>query len=70
MNHPESTGVGYYALNRVDGIRMSTALTYLQMSRHRLNLTIRADVLASGVCYFDGKEATGVEAESGGESFV
>ena len=69
MNHPESTGVGYYALNRVDGIRMSTALTYLQMSRHRLNLTIRADVLARRIL-FDGKEATGVEVESGGQTFV
>ena len=69
MNHPESTGVGYYALNRVDGIRMSTALTYLQMARHRLNLTIRADVLARRVL-FDGVRSVGVEVESGGEVFA
>ena len=68
MNHPESTGVGHFALNRVDGIRMSTALTYLQMARHRLNLTIRADVLARRII-FDGMRAVGVEAESGGEVF-
>ena len=68
MNHPESTGVGYYALNRIDGIRMSTALTYLQMARHRLNLTIRADVLVRRVL-FDGAKAVGIEAESGGEVF-
>ena len=68
MNHPESTGVGYYALNRIDGIRMSTALTYLQMARHRLNLTIRADVLVRRVL-FDGDTAVGIEAESGGETF-
>ena len=68
MNHPESTGVGYYALNRVDGIRMSTALTYLELARHRLNLTIRADVLVRRVLV-DGTKAVGLEAESGGEVF-
>ena len=68
MNHPESTGVGHFALNRVDGIRMSTALTYLQMARHRLNLTIRADVMVRRII-FDGVRAVGVEAESGGEVF-
>ena len=68
MNHPESTGVGYYALNRIDGIRMSTALTYLQIARHRLNLTVRADVLVRRVL-FEGEEAVGVEAESGGDVF-
>ena len=68
MNSPESTGVGYYPLNRVDGIRMSTALTYLRMARHRLNLTIKADALARRVL-FDGVRAVGVEAESGGDLF-
>ena len=68
MNHPESTGVGYYALNRIDGIRMSTALTYLDMARHRLNLTIKADVLVRRVLV-DGATAVGIEAESGGEIF-
>ena len=41
MNSPDSTGVGYYPLNRIDGIRMSTALTFLEEARHRLNLTIK-----------------------------
>ena len=68
MNHPESTGVGFYALNRMDGIRMSTALTYLRMARNRLNLTLRSDVLVHRVL-FDGSRAIGVEAESGGEIF-
>lgn len=68
MNHPESTGVGYYALNRIDGIRMSAALTYLRMARHRLNLTVRPNVLARRIL-FDGPRAVGVEAESGGEVF-
>ena len=32
MNHPDSTGVGFYPINRVDGVRMSTAVTYLEQS--------------------------------------
>ena len=68
MNHPESTGVGFYALNRIDGIRMSTALTYLDMARSRLNLTVRSDVMVHRV-RFDGRRAVGVVAESGGEAF-
>ncbi len=67
-NHPESTGVGYYALNRIDDIRMSTAVTYLQMARDRLNLTLRSDVLAHRVLIKHGK-AVGVEVESGGETY-
>lgn len=67
-NHPESTGVGPRPLNNVDGVRMSTARTYLDEARHRLNLTIRADVLARRVV-FDGGRAAGVEVESGGDVF-
>ena len=69
MNSPDSTGVGYYPLNRIDGIRMSTALTFLEEARHRLNLTIKGDVTVKRVI-FDGNKATGVEAESGGEVFT
>ncbi len=68
LNHPESTGVGYYAFNRIDDVRMSTALTYLDIARSRLNLTVRSEVLAHRVL-FDGRRAVGIEAESGGEVF-
>ena len=68
QNHPESTGVGPRPLNNVDGVRMSTALTYLSTVRHPLNLTIRGDVLVRRVL-FEGKRAVGLEAESGGELF-
>jgi choline dehydrogenase len=68
QNHPEATGVGPRPLNNVDGIRMSTAMTYLTMARHRLNLTIKSDVLAHRIL-FEGNRAIGVEAESGGEMF-
>ena len=69
MNHPESTGAGAVPMNNPNGIRMSTALTYINPNRHRLNLTVRGNVLARRIL-FDGKRATGVEVESGGETFV
>ena len=45
---------------------MSNALNYLDMARHRLNITIRGSVTARRIL-FEGKRAVGVEAESGGE---
>ncbi len=67
-NHPDSTGVGFLVLNRIDDIRMSTAVTYLQMARDRMNLTVRSGVLVHRVLIEDGK-AVGVEVESGGETY-
>ena len=69
MNHPESTGIGPITMNNPEGVRMSTALTYLNPQRHRLNLTIRPNVLAHRIL-FDGKRATGVEVASDGERFT
>ena len=68
QNHPESTGVSPRARNTLDGVRISTALAYLDPARHRLNLTIKANVMARRIL-FDGRRAVGVEAESGGERF-
>ena len=69
QNHPESTGVSPRARNTIDGVRISTALAYLDPARHRLNLTVKADVLARRVL-FEGKRAVGMEVESGGEIFT
>ncbi len=69
MNGPESGGVGAIPMNNPDGIRMSTALTHLNPARHRLNLTIKSNILARRVL-FEGTRAVGVEVESGGEVFV
>ena len=35
MNNPDSTGVGPIPMNNPEGVRMSTALTYLNPQRHR-----------------------------------
>ena len=56
-------------MNNPDGVRMSTALTHLDSARHRLNLTIRPNVLVHRII-FDGKNAIGVEVESGGETYA
>ena len=69
MNHPDAGGVGPIPLNNPCGVRMSTALAYLDPCRHRLNLTVKGNVLVRRVL-FDGKRAKAVEAESGGETFV
>jgi choline dehydrogenase len=68
-NHPESTGVGPTPFNNPNGIRISTALGHLHQARHRLNLTIQANCLVHRIL-FDGQQATGVEVERGGETFV
>ena len=69
QNHPESTGVSPRARNNIDGIRMSNAINYLNMARHRLNLTVRSSVTARRIL-FEGRRAVGIEAESGGEVFT
>ncbi len=68
QNHPDSNGIAARPLNNIDGVRMSTAITYLNPVRHRLNLTARGNVTVRRIL-FDGKRAVGVEAASGGEVF-
>ncbi len=74
MNHPDATGVGQMPLNNPGGVRMSAAITYLDACRHRLNLTIRANVLARRIVFDGGStgspRAVGVEVDSGDETFV
>ena len=69
MNHPESGGVGPIPMNNPNGVRMSTSLTFLGAARHRLNLTVKANVTVHRVL-FDGKRAIGAQVESGGERFT
>ena len=67
-NSPEATGVGPVPVNNEHGVRLSTALDYLNPARHRLNLTIRADCFIRRIL-FDENQAIGVEVESDGEIF-
>ena len=68
-NNPDASGVGPVPMNNPNGIRWSTNLGYLSMSRHRLNLTIKADCLVHRIVVSDG-QATGVIVESGGQTFA
>ena len=68
MNHPESGGVGPIPMNNPNGIRMSTGLTYINPNRHRLNLTVRGNVMVRRIL-FDRSAVWGVEVESGGDIF-
>ena len=69
QNHPDSTGIAARPLNNIDGVRMSTSLTYLNLARHRLNLTVRGNVTVHRVLV-QGKRAVGVEAASGDQRFT
>ena len=69
QNHPESEGVGASPRNHIDGVRISMAIAYLDLARHRLNLTTKSNATARRVI-FDGTRAVGIEVESGGELFV
>ena len=55
-------------MNNPDRIRWSTAVGYLPLARHRLNLTIRPDCHVHRVLIAGGR-AYGVLVESGGELF-
>ncbi len=68
-NHPDATGIGPVPCNNPNGIRWSTALGYLAMSRHRLNLTIKPNCMVHRII-FDGNKAVAVEVESGGQTFT
>ena len=71
-NAPGTAGVGPIPLNNPNGIRWSTAIGYLGLSRHRLNLTIRANVRVKRILFDTSGErprATGVEAVSDEEAF-
>jgi choline dehydrogenase len=66
FNAPDASGVGVIPMNRHDGLRMSTALTYLPLARQRENLTIWSGVEVSRVVIERGR-ATGVEYQRDGE---
>jgi choline dehydrogenase len=63
-NRPGAVGAGPTPRNVRDGVRMSTALTYLASARSRPNLTICADTVVAHVeC--PGRRATGVRLLDG-----
>lgn len=65
-NVPGSTGIGPFPLNNIEGVRQSTAVTYLAQARNRPNLHVLADCTTHKVLLEDGK-TVGVEVKRGGE---
>jgi choline dehydrogenase len=66
FNAPDTSGIGVIPMNRRDGVRMSTALTYLPLCRARDNLTIQAGTQVVRVVIEHGR-ATGVEVLRNGQ---
>jgi choline dehydrogenase-like flavoprotein len=67
-NGLQPAGLGITPSNNLDGVRKSTAMTYLDPVRHCLNLTARGGVFARKIMIENGR-AIGVEAESGGKVY-
>ena len=65
-NDPDATGVGPTPFNNIDGVRISTHMTYIDPARERPNLDVRGDCLVHRVVFSNGR-AVGVEYESDGE---
>ncbi len=69
MNGPKSIGVGALPVNNVNGVRMNTAITYLQPVLSRPNLTVHGDVFVQRIL-FEGRRAGGVAVLSHGQELV
>jgi choline dehydrogenase len=59
-NNPRSTGAGPHAMNKVDGVRISTARGYLRPAESRKNLRIEPHCLVARVL-FHGRRLAGIE---------
>jgi len=60
MNGYRQEGIGVMDMTTRDGRRCSTSRAYLDLCRHRPNLTIETRALAARIT-FDGRRATGVD---------
>ena len=66
FNGETQEGAGYYQVNIKDGLRMSTAKTYLKDCINRPNLTLKTNALAARIL-FEGKKAIGLVYRVNGE---
>ncbi|MDG2003325.1 MAG: GMC family oxidoreductase N-terminal domain-containing protein [Novosphingobium sp.] len=67
INSPVSIGVGALPLNNIDGIRINTALAYLDPVAERENLRVLADCFVTKVLIETGR-AVGIEVRQGDET--
>lgn len=69
VNAPGSLGVGALPLNNVDGVRINSAVAYLDPAADRPNLTVMPDTMVERVL-IEGKGATGIAVRRGGETIA
>ena len=58
-NSPTTTGAGPHAMNKVDGVRISTALGHLAQARDRDNLTIETGAMVQRIL-FEGRQVCAI----------
>jgi len=66
-NDPATTGYGAHPMNKIDGVRISTAMGYLMPIHDRPNLTVRPHTHVRRVVVERGR-VTGLEVETEGAS--
>lgn len=64
LNAPGAIGLGSTPVNEIDGVRESTALTYLAEARGRANLTVRGEAQVDRLLIQD-RQLTGVRLAGG-----
>ncbi|CAN7362626.1 GMC family oxidoreductase [Pseudoduganella sp. LjRoot289] len=69
-NNPDLPGIGMIPKNAVDGVRMSSAMTYLAAARARENLRILTDAHACRLIWEDEARCKGIEVEAHGRRYV
>ncbi len=69
FNGPTQEGAGYYQLTTRNGMRGSTAKTYLRLARGRSNLCVETEAQATRVL-FEGNRAVGVAYRQGGKEIT
>jgi choline dehydrogenase len=64
FNGPKQEGAGYFQLTAKKGRRWSTAAGYLKQARHRHNLKVELNALATKIL-FSGRRAIGIQYRQG-----
>jgi choline dehydrogenase len=65
-NDPDTTGVGIIPKTMLNGVRMSTAMTYLLPARSRTNLTLVPDAHVHRLLWGHGQACEGAEVQVNG----
>lgn len=66
-NNPDAPGIGMIPKNVIDGVRMSSAMTYLAAARARENLAILTDAHACRLIWDSASRCKGIELEVKGQ---